>query len=175
MSYTQHTASAECTLEGVKTTTDAVKLITDWVTNHPEDFPDVLDQDGTEEEIADFLSPYIEVNEGIVTITVDSESDNGNYDSDVFDFITSMFMEINTMDYMTVVWTCYDSRDGLSSGTDYYDQNGKYFSMVDKMKDSKAMDSIAKLLSGNEWNVDTLMSISDLVTGTGREIKDLEN
>ena len=76
---------------------------------------------------------------------------------------------------MTVTWSCFLSRDGMSSGTDYYDQDGKYFYISSKSKDSKALDSIAALLSGTEWNVDTLMSISDLVTGTGREIKDLEN
>lgn len=39
--------------------------------------------------------------------------------------------------------------------------------------DSEALNLIADLLSGTEWNIDTLMSISDLVTSTGREIKDL--
>jgi hypothetical protein len=42
------------------------------------------------------------------------------------------------------------------------------------MNDSEALNLIADLLSGTEWNIDTLMSISDLVTSTGREIKDLE-
>jgi hypothetical protein len=41
------------------------------------------------------------------------------------------------------------------------------------MTDSEALNRIADLLSGTEWNIDTLMSISDLVTSTGREIKDL--
>lgn len=39
--------------------------------------------------------------------------------------------------------------------------------------DSAALDAIAKLLSGVEWNVDTLMSISDQITATGRVIEDL--
>ena len=41
-------------------------------------------------------------------------------------------------------------------------------------KDAEALDRITVLLSGTEWNVDTLISISDLVTSTGREIKDLK-
>lgn len=41
------------------------------------------------------------------------------------------------------------------------------------MTDTAALDAIAALLSGNEWSVDTLMEISDLVTATGREIEDL--
>jgi hypothetical protein len=175
MSYTQHASTATCTLS-VNTVDEAVTLLTDWLGNNPDEFPDSLSEDGAESEIADELSPYISRDEsGQIIVSVDSESDDGNYSSDVFDFITSHFAEIQTSEYMTVTWSCFLSRDGMSSGTDYYDQDGKYFYISSKSKDSKALDSIAALLSGTEWNVDTLMSISDLVTGTGREIKDLEN
>jgi hypothetical protein len=175
MSFTQHASTATCTLS-VNTVDEAVTLLTDWLGNNPDEFPDSLSEDGAESEIADELSPYISRDEsGQIIVSVDSESDDGNYSSDVFDFITSHFAEIQTSEYMTVTWSCFLSRDGMSSGTDYYDQDGKYFYISSKSKDSKALDSIAALLSGTEWNVDTLMSISDLVTGTGREIKDLEN
>ena len=175
MSFTQHASTATCTLS-VNTVDEAVTLLTDWLGNNPDEFPDSLSEDGAESEIADELSTYISRDEsGQIIVSVDSESDDGNYSSDVFDFITSHFAEIQTSEYMTVTWSCFLSRDGMSSGTDYYDQDGKYFYISSKSKDSKALDSIAALLSGTEWNVDTLMSISDLVTGTGREIKDLEN
>ena len=175
MSFTQHASTATCTLS-VNTVDEAVTLLTDWLGNNPDKFPDSLSEDGAESEIADELSPYISRDEsGQIIVSVDSESDDGNYSSDVFNFITSHFAKIQTSEYMTVTWSCFDSRDGMSSGTDYYDQDGKYFDMSNKSKDSKALDSIAALLYGTEWNVDTLMYISDLVTGTGREIKDLEN
>jgi hypothetical protein len=175
MSFTQHASTATCTLS-VNTVDEAVTLLTDWLGNNPDEFPDSLSEDGAESEIADELSPYISRDEsGQIIVSVDSESDDGNYSSDVFDFITSHFAEIQTSEYMTVTWSCFLSRDGMSSGTDYHNQDGKYFYISSKSKDSKALDSIAALLSGTEWNVDTLMSISDLVTGTGREIKDLEN
>ena len=168
MSFTQHASTATCTLS-VNTVDEAVTLLTDWLGNNPDEFPDSLSEDGAESEIADELSPYISRDEsGQIIVSVDSESDDGNYSSDVFDFITSHFAEIQTSEYMTVTWSCFLSRDGMSSGTDYYDQDGKYFYISSKSKDSKALDSIAALLSGTEWNVDTLMSISDLVTGTGR-------
>lgn len=39
--------------------------------------------------------------------------------------------------------------------------------------EAQALDAIANLLSGVEWNVDTLMAISDLVTATGRTVEDV--
>jgi hypothetical protein len=45
---------------------------------------------------------------------------------------------------------------------------------IKSMTDSECLNLISDLLSGTEWNIDTLISISDLVTSTGREIKDLE-
>jgi hypothetical protein len=42
------------------------------------------------------------------------------------------------------------------------------------LPDSQALDAIAEKLSGVEWNVDTLMEISDLITATGRTIEDVQ-
>ena len=42
------------------------------------------------------------------------------------------------------------------------------------MTDTQAMDSIAALMSGNEWSPDTLERIADIVRATGREIADSE-
>ena len=173
MSYTQLTSTATCTL-AVNTAAEAITLLVDWLGNNPDEMPEGLSEDGTADEIADELSPYINMDEaGQIIVSIDTEGD-GNYHSEVFDFITSHFAQIQTSEYMTVTWSCYDSRDGISSGTDYYDQNGRYFDMSDKSKDGKALDEIAKILSGTSWDVDMLMSISDVVTGTGRVVKDLE-
>lgn len=38
--------------------------------------------------------------------------------------------------------------------------------------DSEALDAIAALLDGTEWNVDTLMAISEHVLTTGRTLRD---
>jgi hypothetical protein len=174
MSFTQHASTATCTLS-VNTVDEAVTLLTDWLGNNPDEFPDSLSEDGAESEIADELSPYISRDEsGQIIVSVDSESDDGNYSSDVFDFITSHFAEIQTSEYMTVTWSCFLSRDGMSSGTDYYDQDGKYFYISSKSKDSKALDSIAHILSGKSWTSEDMELICEVVRDTGRVISDIE-
>jgi hypothetical protein len=41
------------------------------------------------------------------------------------------------------------------------------------LPDAQALDAVAVLLSGVEWNADTLMEIGDLVEATGRTFADL--
>jgi hypothetical protein len=172
MSYTSYSATATCTL-AVNTAAEAITLLTDWLGNYPDEMPEGLSADGTADEIAGELSAYINMDEsGEVIVTVDTEGDD-NYNSEVFDFITSHFAQIQTSDYMSVSWSCYDSRDGTSSGTEYYDRNGSQFDMSDRSKDSKALDQITHILSGTSWDVDMLMSISDIIASTGRVVKDL--
>lgn len=174
MSYTQHASTATCTLS-VNTVDEAITLLTDWLGNNPDEFPDGLSEDETESEIADELSPYISRDEsGQIIVSIDSESDDSNYNSNVFDFITSHFAKIQASEYMTVTWSCFDSRDGMSSGTDYYDQDGKYFDMSNKSKDSKALDSIAHILSGKSWTSEDMELICEVVRDTGRVISDIE-
>ena len=42
------------------------------------------------------------------------------------------------------------------------------------MDDTKAMDEITKIMSGQEWSPDTLDYIAEVVRETGREIKETE-
>lgn len=179
MSYSTHSCTATCSL-AVSTAAEAITLLTDWIGNNPDEIPDGLSEDCTDGEVAEELSLYVSMDEsGQVIVTLDTDGDNGN--SEIFDFISSHFAKIQTSDYMTVTWSCYDSRDGMSSGTDYYDQNGEYFDMHDKSKDSKALDQIAQILSDTSRDVDMfrdvdmLMSISDIITSTGRVVQDLED
>ena len=174
MSYIERSSTATCSLS-VTTADEAVTLLTDWLGNHPDKFPEGLSVDGTESEIAEELSPYISMSEsGQIVVSLDTESESGNYHSGIFDFIAFHFAKIQTSEYMTVNWSSYDFRNGISSGTDYWDSDGKCLDISNSLKDSEALDSITVLLSGTEWNIDTLMSISELVTQTGREIKDLQ-
>ena len=41
------------------------------------------------------------------------------------------------------------------------------------LSDVRALDAIAGLLSGNEWDTETIEAVADLVTETGRTIADL--
>lgn len=41
------------------------------------------------------------------------------------------------------------------------------------LPDAQALDAIARLMSGNEWDTETIEAVADLVTETGRTIADL--
>ena len=45
----------------------------------------------------------------------------------------------------------------------------------DSIDDGAALDRIAALLSGTEWDVDTLLSIRDVLLATGREVAELQS
>lgn len=42
------------------------------------------------------------------------------------------------------------------------------------ISDKAAMDGITEVMSGEEWNADSLDAIADIVGRTGREISDYE-
>lgn len=169
MSYTSSTATAYLTLAGVTSPTDAVNLYIDWIANHEEDIPEELQELSAEELLAELL-PYVETKEdGKVIISYDSEGDGGNYNSEYFDALTSYFKGIMTSRLMEVSWSVYDSRDGTSGGTDYYDADGQ----VQIEDETSALDKIAAVLSGTEWDADTCLQIAELIRSTGREVLDL--
>lgn len=173
MSSTTHTSTAILALANVNTDSDALDLLTDWLGNNPEEIPDGLSQDGTADELADELSPYIKVGEGgLVTVSLDTEGD-GNYNSEVFDFITSHLCSIQSSEFMEVSWACHDSRNGISSGVYYYGREGNLVLVDDAIKSYKALDRIASILSGTEWDADLMTQVAEIVRGTGREVSDL--
>lgn len=168
MSFTQHTSVATLTLAGVTCPRDVVNLYIDWIGNHEDDAPEEL-IDYTAEEISTELLPYIECGEhGNVVVKLDTEGD-GNYNSDFFDSLTDHLCGIMSSRFMQVNWTCYDSRGGLSSGTDYYDSEG----LVQPLKDTEILDNIANLMSGQEWDTDLLDKIAGLIRATGRTVDDV--
>lgn len=173
MSYTVHASTATLTLANVNSDSDALDLLTDWLGNNPEEIPDGLTQEGTADELADELSPYISVEEGgLVTVSLDTEGD-GNSNSEIFDFITSHLHSIQSSDYMEVTWCSIDSRDGISFATDYYDRDGNTIPVGSAIKSHRALDRIASILSGAEWDADLMDQVAEIVRGTGREVKDL--
>jgi hypothetical protein len=170
MSFTTSHATATLTLANVYSAQDAAQLYVDWLDNNPEEIPDSASIDVTAEELLEEVLPYIRFENGDVIVAYDTESDNGNYSSEYFDSISKHFRSIMTSELMVVNRSCYDSRDGSSSGTDYYDETGKCFDNSDISADKKALDEIAKLMSGDVWSPDTLDSIAEIVRGTGRAV-----
>ena len=172
MSTTIASATATCTIpEGTPTPQDVAVAIHDFIVNHEDvDLPIEL-EDYDSDEFVHELVPYLSVENGTeLTISYDTEDDRA-YSSDVFDFLVDHFKTLQTSEVMEVRWNVYDSREGSSSGTNYYRKDGK---TIDVIADSAALNKIAELLSGKEWDVDTLIRISELVQKTGREIKGVE-
>jgi hypothetical protein len=172
MSITTCFSTATLTLADVNSAQDAAQLYVDWLGNYPEETPDCASIDVTAEELLEEVLPYIRFENGDVIVTYDTESDEGNYSSEYFDSITGHFRSIMTSGLMVVNWSCYDSRDGSSSGTDYFGETGGCFDSSDISADKKALDEIAKLMSGNVWSPDTLDSIAEIVRGTGRTVEE---
>lgn len=169
MSYTSSTATARPT-PWVTSPTDAVNLYIDWIANHEEDIPEELQELSAEELLAELL-PYVETKEdGKVIISYDSEAAlSGNYNSEYFDALTSYFKGIMTSRLMEVSWSSLDLLHGTSGGTDYYDADGQ----VQIEDETSALDKIAAVLSGTEWDADTCLQIAELIRSTGREVLDL--
>ena len=125
MSYTTVSAIANCTIAGPDGTRGAALAVYDYLVNHPDEIPEPLNNDDIDsDEVVFAIEPYLDVDDGELTISFCTESDDC-YSSEVFDFLTSHFAKIQTSKYMTVTWSCFDSRDGMSSGTDYYDRQGE--------------------------------------------------
>ena len=172
MSTTIASATATCTIpEGTPTPQDVAVAIHDFIVNHEDvDLPIEL-EDYDSDEFVHELVPYLSVENGTeLTISYDTEDDKA-YSSAIFDFLVDHFKTLQTSEVMEVRWNVYDSKEGNSSGTNYYRKDGE---TIDVIADSAALNKIAELLSGKEWDVDTLIRISELVQKTGREIKDVE-
>lgn len=52
-------------------------------------------------------------------------------------------------------------------------QHSNPIEVDDAMADSHAMNRIAALLSGSEWDADLILQVAEIVKGTGREVSDL--
>lgn len=124
MSTIASSAKATFTLSGFETSEALALSVYDYLTNHPDEIPEGLDDDDYDSDtVVEMISDYLEVDGDKVTIKYGTEED-GCYSSNVFDFLTSHFAPLQTGLYMTVEWLVDDSRSGYSSGTDYYDQKG---------------------------------------------------
>lgn len=124
MSYTTFGAIATCTVEGFADTASVALAVYDYLVNHPDEIPDGLDDDDMDsDEVVFTIESYMDLDGDKLTISYHSEND-GNYNSEVFDFLTSHFATLQSSPFMKVNWMVDDSRDGMSSGTDYYGKDG---------------------------------------------------
>lgn len=120
MSYTQSAATATCKFNA-PSLKDLITDLFDYCTNHEDELPDTL-ADYDEDDFTAEVSYYLDLIGDDLTIHYDGEDDHA-YSAEVFDFLSAHYARLMTSKFMKVTWMVYDSRDGLSAGTDYYDKN----------------------------------------------------
>jgi hypothetical protein len=78
-------------------------------------------------------------------VFVDTEERTGN--TDFFDCIASLLCKIQSGDHLEVSWSSYDSREGITGGTDYYNQDGQSI-LIDSISDLRnKLNSIQEITS----------------------------
>lgn len=123
MSYFISAATAVCTVSGLDSVRTAALAVYDYLVNHPDEIPTGLDESDSD-EVVEIIERYLSVQQDTITIAYDSESDEGNHDSEIFDFLSTHFACLQTSPFMEVTWTSFDTRHGSSGHTDYYDRSG---------------------------------------------------
>ena len=124
MSYTQHTATATCTIKCVLDVSDLCHQLYDYLTNHEDEIPEGFADCKSVEEFADILESYVELCDDKLTISTDTEEINS--DSEIFDFLTTHYAYLMTSKFMKVTYAMYDSRQGLSADVTYYDNTNSF-------------------------------------------------
>jgi len=147
MSHTTFFTTAHLVIPGVKNADDVATLL---IKKCPDGWPEEFD---TESELRDQLIPYLEANaDGEVTVTVDSESDEGNCSSDWFETITNTLRQEMT-GVMRCNWSSHDSKGGSSSGTDCYSKteylgsgDGMIATLLELVEKAGSLDKLKELV-----------------------------
>ena len=136
MSYTHNSGSA--TLQIDRNFFGNTEDILNYVVDRYYEIQPTLNQydslynlgDGNRWDIKDSLRVYVQtdlsadVNDNEILITYDTEENN--YDYEVFEFIIETLCKKMTSRYVRITWACDDSREGISSGESYLDSSGTY-------------------------------------------------
>ena len=123
MSYTQHIATATCTIEHVLDVNDLCHQLYDYFTNHEDEIPESLADCNSVEEFSEIVERYVALLGDKLIVTMDTEE--SNYDNEIFDVITSHYAHLMSSKFMKITWVTYDSREGISADVNYYDSNNK--------------------------------------------------
>jgi len=124
MSYTQHTTTATCIIKNVLDVSDLCHQLYDYLTNHEDEIPEGLADCKSVEEFADIVESYVELSDDKLTISMDTEECNSDYE--IFDFLSTHYAYLMTSKFMKVVWASYNSREGLSGDVTYYDNTNSF-------------------------------------------------
>lgn len=124
MSTTTCAAVATCTVPDLSSAKEAALAVYDYCVNHPDEIPESLDEYDSDDFVS-AIENYLDFDDqGSLVISYDSEAD-GNFDSEVFDFLASHFACLQSSPFMEVSHSSFDTRHGTDGRTDYYSRAGE--------------------------------------------------
>lgn len=122
MSNTIASATATCIIFGFLDTREAALGVYDYLVNHPDEIPDYFNQADSDETVL-LIESYLSLYNHSLVISYDTEN-TCNHDSAIFDWLVRHFACLQSSPFMAVNWVVEDTKTGISSGADYYDQSG---------------------------------------------------
>ena len=123
MSYTIAYASAHCTIDNFKDARSLALSIYDFLVNHPDEIPEAW-EDYDLDDCVFAIESYLQLDGDALNISYSTEAD-GNFNPEAFDFLSSHIAHLQSSPFMVVEWTVDDSREGVTSGSEYLDKNGE--------------------------------------------------
>ena len=93
------------------------------------EFSDNLEDMLNASGLIELFSSYLNLDDGQLTITVNSESADGNSNSMIWDFLINYLCEVQTSKVMEIRTVSDDSREGMSSDLFFYTQKGEFLSV----------------------------------------------
>lgn len=132
MSYTTRNYSASCKVADDFNLKEYLTSLVDFVGNHLDDLPESIHWLGEyyHEELIKTFELYVRESGGKILIELDSEENN--YDSDVWDWLCDQIREdVMTSRVMTINYATDDSREGLTVSSSYYTKDGTFYGSDD--------------------------------------------
>lgn len=122
MSFSFSRATATCTVASLGTPREVALSIYDYFVNHPDEIPPDLDDLDSDDFVLE-IENYIGCNGETLTLSYDTEQSNNS--SEVFDWLFSHFVFLQSSLFMKCTWCVEDSRTGIDYDINYYDRNNK--------------------------------------------------
>ena len=122
-------------------------------------------EDFLDEASTDLQSYICDGGDGALLVTYDSEE---SFSVDVFHALVDHFARRQSGDYGVHNWSCFDFRDGASSGVSRIYRDGTSVTVTEEPDQAEdLLNSIADALWGEdadqEWGADTLDAIADAI------------
>jgi hypothetical protein len=132
MSYTESNYTASCQVADDFNLQEYLTSLVDFVGNHVDDLPKSIQWlgDYSHKELLETFETYVRESGGKILIELDSEE--SNYDSELWDWLCDQIREdAMTSKFMVMNYSTNDSRCGVECGTSYYLKDGTFIGSDD--------------------------------------------